>query len=236
MSKISFENFGHVAEKTKDNTIVASRYLVQKEGEKLIVPELKNKLELKPHDTVLDIGSGTGNLTIPISFLVEEITALDHEKCLDALRKRTPEAENINYLPGNFLDIEIRQSFKKIFCYGVLHYLSNIDQVLFAVNKAAGLLENNGILLLGDIPNADNLKRFISNPKGRKEYNLFLKKLPSNATDKNSIKFYLQDRKLDSNCLEFNDTVVEKIKSTMISNGYSVNVVRQDIIIKNTNN
>jgi hypothetical protein len=187
MSKISFENFGHLAEKAEDNTIIASRYLIQKE------------------------------------------------------------AENINYLPGNFLDIEIRQSFKKIFFYSVLHYFSNIDQVLLAVNKAAGLLENNGILLLGDIPNTDSLKRFISTPQGEKEYNEFSAQTSSNPIDKNRVKFYLQGRKLDSNCLEFNDTVVEKIKSTMISNGYSVKVVRQDpklpfgsygqdIIIKNTNN
>ena len=26
MSKISFENFGHIAEKAEDNTIIASRY------------------------------------------------------------------------------------------------------------------------------------------------------------------------------------------------------------------
>ena len=40
MSKISFENFGNIAEKAEDNTIIASRYLIQKEGEQTSLPLL----------------------------------------------------------------------------------------------------------------------------------------------------------------------------------------------------
>ena len=153
--------------------------MIQKKNERLIVPELLNKLKLGPDDTVLDIGSGTGNLTIPISFLVGKITALDHGKCLESMRKRFPKSENIIFLPGNILDININTLFSKILLYSVLHYLSDSAQVLRVIKKTARLLESDGILLLGDIPNINKLDRFLSTNEGKDYYAKFIKNIPN---------------------------------------------------------
>ena len=73
MGKLSFENFGKAAKKSTDNTISASRYYMQKDEEKLILGDVISKLEITSKDELMDIGCNTGNLTIPLSFFVNNI-------------------------------------------------------------------------------------------------------------------------------------------------------------------
>jgi ubiquinone/menaquinone biosynthesis C-methylase UbiE len=169
MGRLSFENFGHAAAQTDDPTIIASRYLMQKDQEKLITYDVIKKLELTPSDIVLDIGAGPGNITLPLSFMVKEIHAIDHENCLAQIEKRYPSLDNIKLLPGNFLDLEIKETYSKIFFYSVLQYLANEDEVFIAINKAYQALAPGGILMLGDLPNRDKEERF-RNSKAGQEY------------------------------------------------------------------
>ena len=124
--KISFENFGIAASKGNDNTISASRYYMQKDEEKLILGDVISKLEITSEDELMDVGSNTGNLTIPLSFFVNNITAVDHAECLDKLNSRFPNLDNICLIPGDFMEVDIKKTFNKILIYSVLHYLVHI--------------------------------------------------------------------------------------------------------------
>src|SRR5208283_3546843 len=124
MSRISFENFGKFAELLDEYTVISGRYLIQGESERRITGDILKKLELQPGDSVLEIGCGAGNLLIPISFLVGEITGIDHESCIRRLKARFPEGNNVSLIAGNFLDVSLDKKYEKILCYSVLHYLS----------------------------------------------------------------------------------------------------------------
>ncbi len=92
MGRISFENFGVAAEQLDNYTTMASRYLMQEESERHIVPDIIKKLDLSVTDQCLDIGCNVGNILIPLSFYVRSIHGIDHLKCLEKLEKRFPDA------------------------------------------------------------------------------------------------------------------------------------------------
>lgn len=139
MSDISFNDFGYVASKGGDSTILASRYSHQKQQEKLIFLDVIEKLKISPLDDVLDIGSGLGLLTMPLSYIAKTITAIDHPEILKRINKYND--DNIQLISGSFLDLEVRQRFDKIVIYSVLHYLQSREEVLVFVKKAMGLLK-----------------------------------------------------------------------------------------------
>src|SRR2546422_7101537 len=58
---------------------------------------LFRSLDIQPDDRLLDIGAGIGTLTIPLSFYVADVVAIDHPDCLKRLKGRAPE-ENIRTL------------------------------------------------------------------------------------------------------------------------------------------
>jgi ubiquinone/menaquinone biosynthesis C-methylase UbiE len=88
MSRKSFENYGKLSASLNNHTAIAGRYPVQEEAEKNILPDIIKKLHLNFLDNFLEIGCGTGNLLIPVAFLVRNATGIDHTSCLKSLRQR----------------------------------------------------------------------------------------------------------------------------------------------------
>ena len=103
------------------NTEKNGRYTFQKYNEKLIVNDIFNKLQLQPEDNVLDIGSGSGILTIPLSYFVSEITANDDIVILENIKKKN--IENIYFKDGDFIKIDFEKKYDKIIMYSVLQYI-----------------------------------------------------------------------------------------------------------------
>ncbi|MCW4011022.1 MAG: class I SAM-dependent methyltransferase [Candidatus Bathyarchaeota archaeon] len=54
-----------------------------------------HRLKLKPADTVLDVGAGTGRITIPVAKRVKQVTALEPSKNMLDLLKENAEKENV---------------------------------------------------------------------------------------------------------------------------------------------
>ena len=68
------------------------------------------KLELKPEYTVLDVGAGTGRLTIPIAKQVKSVTAVDQSKGMLACLQENVEREgitNVTTINKRWEDIEL---------------------------------------------------------------------------------------------------------------------------------
>jgi 2-polyprenyl-3-methyl-5-hydroxy-6-metoxy-1,4-benzoquinol methylase len=196
MSRVSFENYAIRAKQNLSYTIIAGRCSLQQADEKNIIHDIISKLELSPDDDLLEIGCGPGNLLIPLSFLVRKATGIDHPCVLERLATRFDD-EAIEGIAGNFLDLNIDRQFSKVLVYSVLHYLSDEDEVIYFVEKAVHLLRPGGILLLGDIPNADRKARFLATPAGKdfeKQWNSAGRDRTASveglAEDNQMVKFY----------------------------------------------
>lgn len=164
MSRTAFENFGRLAKISDDQAEIAGRYSFQGIAEPLIVQDVAKKLCLDRSDTLLEIGCGAGNLLVPLSGLVAQATGIDHADLLTRLQQRSPA---IRALPGNFLDVDAGGPFSKVLIYSVLHYLSDAEETRRFVLKAASLVAPDGILMIGDIPNADKKRAFEASEKGQ---------------------------------------------------------------------
>lgn len=180
MSEVSFEAFGDLAASDLPDTMKAGRHGFQAKAEQAIVDDIAGKLQLKPTDSLLDIGCGIGNITIPLVGMVRSVTVVDHDRVIDTLLSKpiplssTHPRERLRAYCGDFLHHSIGatliaegRSFDKILIYSVIHYLANEGEVLRFLQTAYLLLHPGGKLLVGDIPNADRKKRFEESPFGR---------------------------------------------------------------------
>lgn len=167
MARDVFEAYGAQALSTLDPTTLAGRYASQTNAERLIVKDVWSKLQIQPSDHLLEVGPGPGQICIPLSFLVERCAVVDHENVLQRLSQRLSSGQ-IEMLPGNFLEVEISETYDKILIYSVLHCLPNHGEVLNFVRKAARLLRPGGVMLLGDLPNGSKKTRFLATDFGRR--------------------------------------------------------------------
>ena len=119
------------------------------------------KINLGPADDVIEIGCGSGALLIPLSGLVHTITGVDHRDVIDFLRSRSSNP-SVTLIGGNFLELNIDRKFSAAIAYGVVNYMSTVDELYAFVDKATDLLVPNGRFLIGDIPNQDRKRRFLS--------------------------------------------------------------------------
>lgn len=223
MSDVSFNRYGGWAS-IDDPLYATGRPPQTRSRERLILADVAKKLELGPEDRVLDIGSGIGTLTIPMSFMVSRVTALDHPACVARIKKRAP-TENIDVIEGDFLGTEVTRSFTKILAYSVVHYLGSTEEVLAFVNKAVNLLERHGRLLIGDLPNNSLKARFESTPEGQtyaKEWNATFDRWASPNTEKELADLEPFNRgalKADPQLATFNDSTVVGLMAAVRSAG-----------------
>ena len=226
MGRQSFKNYGQRAKLLDDFTIISGRYSIQKNAEKLILLDIIKKLDLNLNDCCLDIGCGVGNFLIPLSFIVKNITGIDHDLIMKKLIKRFPILDNIKLIAGNFLDLQINEKFDKVIIYSVLHYLESEGEVLDFINKALSILNPGGKVLLGDIPNKSKRSRFLSSKEGKK-FQLEWKKKISETQEENDSTSILSKLPIDNDLVEFRDDFLLKILKDLKSKGYHASILSQ---------
>ena len=220
MSRISFENYGKRARELSQDTQIAGRYQNQADAERYIFFDIVKKLKIKPTDSILDIGCGTGNVTFPLSFICQQITCVDHTDVLNRMKVRFGAMNNLQLIPGNFLNLKIRKKFDKILSYSVLHYLSNFDEVIAFIEKSRKLLKPGGIALFGDIPNSSLKKRFLDTDYGKK----FLEEWNRKQSKSTSPEVELNE---DPQTVVFDDETITKLLVHNRLNGYNSYILPQ---------
>ena len=223
MSRISYENFGKVAQNLEDCIGISGRYKIQYEAEKKILADVIKKLELQSKDSVLEIGCGAGNLLIPFSFFVRKITGIDHPACIKRLKDRFSQTKNVSLISGNFLDINLDKKYNKILCYSVIHYLENRNEVFKFIYKALQLLVPGGMALFGDIPNQSTKKRFVNSEQGRKFVSKWEELLKRQKDFNNETITQNPDKKN----VQFDDDLLLKILKLFRDKGYHTYVFPQ---------
>ena len=167
----SLENFySNLINNNKSIVLESGRYKFQRNEEKKILPEIIKNLNLNKNDKLIDIGCGSGSITMHISKKVNTVTAVDFPKILDALKARSKKKKikNINYISGNFVNLKIQKKFNKILVYSVIHYMRDLNQLKILIRKMLKITLPNGKILLGEVPNISKKKRFLNSKIGKK--------------------------------------------------------------------
>jgi len=221
VGRASFENYGRLVDQDVTSTEMSGRYVSQRISERLILFDVISKLSLKPTDKVLDIGCGVGLLGIPMSFLVERLTAIDHEKVLAVMRQRGG-SDTIEFIAGDFMSVPLLgRTFSKIFTYGVVQNLEDEDALFLFIQKAVEALEPGGRFLIGDVSNVDKKARFQTSDFG-KRFELEWEEMNGSSSGIDSTRMLPDDRRI-----EFNDCVVINLLSTLRHQGLDVFVLPQ---------
>ena len=168
MSDDTLARYGEVARTIEDDFLATGRYASQREAWPRVIADVRSKLRLSGTESLLDVGSGTGLLTLPLADHVRHVWALDHEDVVARLAARAQGRANLTCLEGDFLAFDFgRQCFDRVLSYGVALCLPDLATVDAFVDKAVGLLRPGGLALIGDLPNQDRKERFLATDFGR---------------------------------------------------------------------
>lgn len=121
---------------------------VHSEEFQLLISRLQSLLDLRPQQQLLDIGCGNG-------FLIEQfqvplhLSGIDYsENMIQAARQRLKG----DFQVGSALHLPWPdQSFDRVLCYSMFHYLTDVDEVKKVVAECLRVCRPGGVVLLGDL-------------------------------------------------------------------------------------
>ncbi|MGH9762328.1 MAG: class I SAM-dependent methyltransferase [Blastocatellia bacterium] len=163
----AYEAYGKLSELLSTPTMIAGREYSQKETESLIANDVLYKLRPGQSNRLLEIGCNVGVILRPLSEHVAEAVGLDHPSCLRKFSELGVPA-NVDLVAGQWPDVKPEGSFDRILVYSVLQYLSGPDAARLFINECLRTLRPGGALMLGDVPNVDSKRRFLSSSFGRR--------------------------------------------------------------------
>jgi hypothetical protein len=132
---------------------------------------------------VLDIGPGCGELARCLiqrtGKLEQRLTLIDGHEVL----ARLPQADHVRGIDGPFPACLARPIppiglFSAILAYSVAQYVFAEANLFGFIDEALKLLDEDGALLIGDLPNTSMRKRFLASPSGRRHHAEYYAGLP----------------------------------------------------------
>lgn len=218
-----YNSYGKMAEANLDNIVQNGRYYAQQEAEKKMPRDVLIKLPLNAGDSFLDVGCGMGvNLKEALKY-TKNCSACDHENITNKL-KMLSEFSDVNFYPGNFLDLEFSQQFSKILIYGVVPTLPDRNTLYAFLDKGVSLLKDDGLLLIGDISNIDKKRRFLKTKRGQE----FQKKWEENCKKldaQNPISKFISSE--NSKTVIINDKIVLDLVKRYRDRGFQTYLLNQ---------
>ena len=111
---------------------------------------IKEKIEImysfNNSHNALDIGAGTGNITLKLVELGYDVIAVDLCKdYLKILKRKAKKYKNLKIIEGDIEKIKIKGKFDYILCYSSLHHFPDYLKV---IKKMCKLLNKNGTLYI----------------------------------------------------------------------------------------
>lgn len=119
--------------------------------------EIKDLLQLKGHEIVLDIGGGTGRLAASLSKDCQKIYVLDESK---GMLSKVPPKDNLVPILGNALAMEFQDKTMDIVVLcDVLHHVKEQAKLMEEINR---VLKKDGKLVLLDFEKTNIRIRLLS--------------------------------------------------------------------------
>lgn len=119
-----------------------------------VVGELISMVGERPDATAIDLGCGSGQLSIPLASHVKEVLAVDiAPKMVELLSEKLERQQitNVRALVGSVQELGVGPSSVQLVCSNyVLHHLSDKEKAVF-VRDAFAWLEPGGELVFGDM-------------------------------------------------------------------------------------
>jgi len=135
----------------------------------IIVNDICSKVPLTDASVILDVGCGTGVVTIPLSRRVRHIDALDAgQKVLEQLMKdcKALNIGNISFHHGTACDLHFADgTFDGVIMYAVIHYLENESQIEQCIRELVRVCRPGGYILVADIPEIHAREEFEAREK-----------------------------------------------------------------------
>ena len=100
---------------------------------------LIDTIQVQPHERILDIGCGVGNLTAELASRCNKGFVLGIDASLSMIDQARIQAASIANIEFRMLDaehIQFQQEFDLVFSNSVLHWISKSEQILLAICKA----------------------------------------------------------------------------------------------------
>jgi putative AdoMet-dependent methyltransferase len=180
---------------------------------------LVEKLSINRHSAVIDIGCGTGALTIGIAKHAKCVFAVDTSLVMLEILKRKSNAndlKNIEFINAGFLSYNhTKPSVDIVVTKGAFHHLADFWKVI-ALQNMNNMLKDNGLLFLSDVVFSFECDDYVN------QINLFLNNMRQ-LTDEDMLKdaiIHIKDEcstfdwLLDQMILKTNFEIIEKnIKS-----------------------
>jgi len=133
-------------------------YAQNSSGQLALGQELIGKLELESHHNVLDIGCGDGKITHRLAEVAYagKVVGVDLSSEMIAHAQQTHQRANLQFICLDATNIDLQQTFDRVFSNAVLHWVHDQPAVLRSVRN---LLSPDGSLLfqLGGEGNAAEL-------------------------------------------------------------------------------
>ena len=117
----------------------------------LIIKQVRNMLDLKKSDKLLDLGCGNGALTVKFLPYVSKILGIDRSDYLIKIAKQNFEISNLKFECfelSNYTHRESIHNFNKCLLYGVSSFLE--DEIIYSLSEKL-LHQNNYYLMFGNI-------------------------------------------------------------------------------------
>ena len=154
LQKLRWHLRGHVL-RWKGTNSPRSRRHEDKEYEerlcKLVLEDIRDLLELKPEDKLIDIGCADGYLTQGLRSSVSSVTGIDRSSSLISLAKERHKIEGLSFRVGDVLSLSFDDAtFDKVCCYSMLQYVCKAD-LSRVLTELTRITKPDGHILLGDI-------------------------------------------------------------------------------------
>jgi hypothetical protein len=184
-SGLTYEHFRTMAD---DSTLSANEKIGMPDATRLgfdasILADILQKLPslARRGHTVVDIGSGCGTFAHHFIAYCREfehsLVLVDSQEML----KHLPDSPGVSKIEGRFpanettIRDQIPTGADVVLAYGVLSVVFADSNPFLFVDRAAALLRNGGHLLVGDVPNASKLRRFLASDAGVRYHREYLR-------------------------------------------------------------
>ncbi len=128
-----------------------------------IAARIAQQLQLKPHETLLDVCCGNGVLDTLLLPKVSAIHGIDLSDALlaEAMQLNLP---NLTFSSGNAVSFGLNQTFDKCLLYFSFQYIETLADAQKVIENLVHHAHKDALILIGDIPNQLEFFTYYNSP------------------------------------------------------------------------